>query len=163
MRVCLRYRSDKNAAAELLNQGFLKVLTNLAKAPEIHAFVGWTKRVTINVIIDHFRKEKRYRTHEQHYENFESAFSQSVVDFNSAAQEMDAAQLRALIDRLPEPRRQIFNLHAIDGFSHNEIALMLGIPVGTSKWHLAQARQWMQERIHAMLNQKKLVKNESVR
>lgn len=151
MGVCLRYRNDESEASALLNEGFLKILNHLDRYPPAIPFVAWIKRIMINTIIDDFRKHRNVKELVE-YRDFSSAHSSTQeVDWTEADLQFDAEQLEALIRQLPPVSQKVFNLFAIDGYSHKEIAAMLGISDGTSKWHLAFARKRLQELlIHKM-------------
>ncbi len=145
MGICMRYSKDKDTASESLNMGFLKILKNLSTyKPEI-PFKSWIRRVMVNTLIDEYRKNKRDREKvtyvEEYYDN--SDFS----DVNEALSRINYNQLLVQINMLPEATKKVFNLFAIDGYSHKEIGEMLMISEGTSKWHLNAARQKLKEYI----------------
>lgn len=145
MGICMRYSRDKDTASESLNMGFLKILKNLSTyKPEI-PFKSWIRRVMVNTLIDEYRKNKREREKvtyvEEYYDN--SDFS----DVNEALSRINYNQLLVQINMLPEATKKVFNLFAIDGYSHKEIGEMLMISEGTSKWHLNAARQKLKEYI----------------
>ncbi|HMQ49146.1 MAG TPA: sigma-70 family RNA polymerase sigma factor [Saprospiraceae bacterium] len=145
MGVCLRYRSEESEASALLNEGFLKVLNHLDRYPPATPFMAWIKRIMINTIIDDFRKHRKVKELVE-YRDFSVGQSQdNEVDWNEADLQFDAEQLEALIRQLPPVSQKVFNLYAIDGYSHKEIGTLLGISDGTSKWHLAFARKRLQE------------------
>ncbi len=145
MGICMRYSKDKDTASESLNMGFLKILKNLSTyKPEI-PFKSWIRRVMVNTLIDDYRKNNRDREKvtyvEEYYDN--SDFS----DVNEALSRINYNQLLVQINMLPEATKKVFNLFAIDGYSHKEIGEMLMISEGTSKWHLNAARQKLKEYI----------------
>lgn len=111
----------------------------------------WVRRITINTIIDEFRKKKLVyeQTELVDFDDPENEADRTVL--NNYVQKMDAAQIQAMIDTLPETSRRVFNLFAIDGFSHKEIAAMAGISEGTSKWHVNFARTKLKELISIKL------------
>ena len=145
MGICMRYSRDKDSASESLNMGFLKILKNLATyKPEI-PFKAWIRRVMVNTLIDEYRKNKRERekvTYVQEYYD-----SSDFSDVNEALSRINYNQLLVQINLLPEATKKVFNLFAIDGYSHKEIGEMLTISEGTSKWHLNAARQKLKEYI----------------
>lgn len=146
MSICLRYTSNREDAEALLNQSFLKIITNLDKYKEDIPFGSWVNRVTVNTIIDEFRRDKKRREHMQETD-FQEAAVVHPVDFNQASQELDAEELEKMIQQLPDTSRKVFNLYAIEGFTHKEIGEMLGMSDGTSKWHVSFARKSLQEMI----------------
>ncbi len=154
MGICMRYKREESEAVASLNMGFLKIITNLEKYSSKIPFQAWAKRIMINTLIDEYRKYKKERETIS-YTDFESPESyREPIDFNAAEQKFDAQQIEAMIHTLPPMNRQVFNLFAIDGYSHKEIAQMLGISEGTSKWHLSTARNKLKQLINQQLNQK---------
>ena len=146
MAICLRYCNNREDAEGLLNFGFLKLVTNLEKYRTEVPFKSWMSRIMINTIIDEFRKDQKRREAMSGMDIAEVR-NTSNVDFNAAAQQLEAEELEKMIQRLPEMSRKVFNLYAIDGYSHKEIGEMLGISNGTSKWHVSFARKSLQEMI----------------
>ena len=144
MSVCSRYENNRQDAAARMNEGFLKVLTNLSKRrPEV-PFEAWARRIMINTVIDNFRKERERKAHE----TMEVPVNENVgTEVNDYLRQMEADAFAELLLHVPEMSRKVFNLFAIDGFSHAEISEMLGISAGTSKWHVSYARQTLQQAI----------------
>jgi len=160
MSVCLRYRRSEDEAVAMMNQGFLKIITNLEKYSAEMPFDAWIRRIMINTLIDDFRKNRKVNELIEHHDFSGNHGSESAVDFNTADLRFDAAQLETMIRSLPPVSGKVFNLFAIDGYSHAEIGEMLGISDGTSKWHLSFARQRLREMLvkeHAFhfINEKK--------
>lgn len=143
MSICLRYSKDKDSASESLNVGFLKILKNLqAYKPNI-PFKSWIRRVMVNTLIDEYRKNKREREKISYVEEYYDSSDFSEV--NEALGRLNYQQILTQINLLPEATKKVFNLFAIDGYSHKEIAELLLISEGTSKWHLNAARQKLKE------------------
>ncbi len=147
MGVCMRYRKSEDEAAAVLNAGFLKILNNIEKYNKEVPFEAWIRRIMINTLIDDFRKNRKVKELIE-YTDFEheETFTESV-DFNTADRMFDAEEIELLIQQLPPMSQKVFNLYAIDGFSHKEVGKMLGISDGTSKWHLSFARKKLREMI----------------
>ena len=151
MAICLRYCNQREDAEGMLNQGFLKIVSNLDKYnPEI-PFGSWIGRVMVNTIIDEFRRDKKRREHMSGTDIDEIRTTAGGIDFNEAAEQLEAEELRSMIQRLPNMSRKVFNLYAIEGYSHKEIGEMLNISDGTSKWHVSFARKSLQEMIKTAL------------
>jgi RNA polymerase sigma factor (sigma-70 family) len=151
MSVCVRYKQDHDEARAILNFGFLKILTNLDKYNTDIPFEAWTRRIMINTIIDEFRQNRKERETIE-YSNFEEAdLYDSHIDFNTADRQFDAEELEMMIKSLPEVSQKVFNLFAIDGFSHQQIGEMLNISIGTSKWHVSFARKELKQMISQQL------------
>ncbi|MBA3665098.1 MAG: RNA polymerase sigma factor [Bacteroidetes bacterium] len=143
--ICMRYTRDKDTASEILNVGFMKILTNLEKYNLAIPFKVWIRKIMVNTLIDEYRKNKREREKVTYVEEYydSSGFSEA----NEAISKFDCKQIYDLINKLPEATKQVFNLFVIDGYAHKEIADMLGISEGTSKWHLNAARTKLKEQI----------------
>jgi RNA polymerase sigma factor (sigma-70 family) len=145
MSICLRYSEDREEAREMLNLGFFKILTNLKKYQLETSFKSWIHRVMVNTLIDEYRKKKIHKDHVKYVEEYDETTEYAEV--NNALVKMDVEQIHALIIKLPPVSQKVFNLYAIDGFSHKEIAGLLGITEGTSRWHLNFSRHKLQEMI----------------
>ena len=150
MGICLRYEKNKDDAAALLNLAFFKILTRLDQYKDNVPFEAWAKRVTINTLIDEFRKKNKDQ--HQFVESFDHSLPLSFMDFNEADQRFDAEDLERMIRDLPEMSQKVFNLYIVDGYNHKEIGEMLHISEGTSKWHLFTARKTLKETILQITN-----------
>lgn len=165
IRICMRYHRQEEFAVEVLNVGFMKILTNLDKYPEEVPFLSWARRVVINCLIDDYRKQKRYKNAIQFPDlQAQSEFQQYAeqVDYNDAEARLEAEDLMRIIDTLPELRRQIFLLFAVEGYSHQEIGEQFEIAEGTSKWHVSEARKHLRHLVEKYMS-KNTVRNGSVR
>jgi RNA polymerase sigma factor (sigma-70 family) len=147
MSICLRYTRNADKASEVLNIGFLRILNNLDKyRPEV-PFKAWVRRVMINTLINEYKKEKKHYETVLYVEDLYE--TDQFSELNEGISKIDADQIYGLIATLPPASQQVFNLYFVDGFKHKEIAEMLDISEGTSKWHLNAAREKL----------KKLIKN----
>ena len=143
MSICLRYARDRDQALEAANDGFLKIFRDLNRFDEARhpedvpgSFRGWLRRIMIHTAIDHYRANER---HQHHQELDDAAMSQA--DYApTPLDHLGYAELLGLVQRLPPAYRTVFNLAAIDGFGHEEIAAQLHISIGTSKSNLFKAR-----------------------
>lgn len=141
MSICSRYEPNKQDATARMNQGFLRILQNIGKRrPEV-PFELWARRIMINTVIDEFRKDRTRKANETLDANMDGTAS---IDVNEYLRHMEAEAFADLLQRVPPMSRNVFNLFAIDGFGHAEIATMLGISEGTSKWHVSHARGILQ-------------------
>lgn len=149
MSICVRYTRNQDLAREILNVGFLKILNNLDKYKEEIPFKAWIRRIMINTLIDEYRKNKKQSEVidyvEEYYDNSEYA------ELNSALDRINTAKIHELITKLPPMAQQVFNLFVVDGYSHKEIAEMLSIEEGTSKWHLNSARTKLKEMLEQIV------------
>ncbi len=141
----------------MLNQAFLKILDNLDRLPGHVPFTAWAKRITINTLIDDFRKNRKVKELIASTSIQDLPEAQGGVDYNEADKQFDAEQLEGFIRQLPPMSSKVFNLFAIDGYPHTEISKMLDISEGTSRWHLASARKKLQEMIRNAMNASKIV------
>lgn len=139
MNICIRYKSDYDAAGASLNTIFLKILDNLETFNSEDSFIPWIKRIAINQLIDEYRRDKKDKETINFQEEFEPSISPQ--SFHQKEAEMDAQYLLDMIQQLPNMTAKVFNLYAIDGYKHKEIAELLDMSESTSKWHLADARK----------------------
>ena len=141
MTICYRYTQNKEEAEEVLNDSFFKIFNNLEKYEAQGAFKYWLKRIVVNTCIDHFRKHKHAPMVIELTPLDHPNVDASVVG------SLQATELLKLVQQLPNSYRMAFNLHAVEGYTHPEIANMLGISEGSSKSNLAKARQRLQSLI----------------
>lgn len=135
MSVSLRYAHNRDEAVEIMNDSFIKVFENIAKYNKDHSFKSWFRRILINTAIDHYRKNNKHYNHLD-----EDAIDDELVDV-SLVNKLDLNDLMSLLNELPEQYRITFNLYEIEGYSHDEIASILNIAVGTSRSNLARAKK----------------------
>lgn len=147
LSVCLRYERNKEDAEFLLNQGFLKIITKLKTFKGDRPFEAWARRIMINTIIDNYRKTSKDKSIIQFKDIQNDGTENEWIEYNAADLDFDAEELQKMIQTLPTESRKVFNLYAIDGYSHREIAEMLEISDGTSKWHVSFARKKLRELI----------------
>ncbi len=157
MGVCVRYHNSEEEAASILNIGFLKILNNLGKYRPEAPFEAWIRRIMINTIIDEFRKNRKVKELIEHTDFKEYDNHTDLVNYNLADQLFDAEALEDFIKKLPPVSQKVFNLYAIDGYKHKEIAEMLDVSEGTSKWHLSFARKKIQEMMKQAINAAKVI------
>jgi RNA polymerase sigma-70 factor (ECF subfamily) len=139
--VCLRYCRDETEAEDTLHEGFMVIFEKIGQFSFKGSFEGWMRKIMLNISLTKFRK--RYVVNP--VEDL-SVYASKSVDYDAYAN-LDAQQLLDLIKDLSPRYRMVFNLYAIDGYSHKEIAQMLDIDEGTSKSNLSRARKILQEKI----------------
>lgn len=135
MRICLRYAKNKDEAVELVNDGFMKVFTNMQRYDKERSFNAWISTIMINTSIDHYRNRIKQMEMEELNAKHE------LEDRENILSHLHYEDLIRLVQKLSYAYRTVFNLFAIDGYSHEEIAEMLSISVGTSKSNLFKARE----------------------
>jgi RNA polymerase sigma-70 factor, ECF subfamily len=144
LSVCRQYIKDLQQAEDVMITAFMKVFANLKNFECKGSFEGWIRRIMINECISFLRVQKKVNFledefyKEDSFNNIESGFSIDEIQF--------------LIDSLPDGYRMIFNLYAIEGYKHQEIATLLGINEGTSKSQLSHARKILQQQILKLKN-----------
>ncbi|MAZ36160.1 MAG: RNA polymerase subunit sigma-70 [Crocinitomicaceae bacterium] len=156
LSICLRYEKNKEDAEFLLNQGFMKIVTKLDSFKGDRPFEAWIRRIMINTIIDDYRKNSKEKSIIQFKDIQNDGTENSWVEYNAADLKFEAEELLGFIDRLPTESKKVFVLFAVDGYSHKEIAEMLEISDGTSKWHVSFARKKLRELIAQSVEQEAL-------
>jgi RNA polymerase sigma factor (sigma-70 family) len=137
--VCLRYASDADEAGDFLQEGFIRVFTKIKSFRNEGSFEGWVRRIMVNTSLQLIRKNRKmFLLNEEIIEGED-------FEINENQCELDAADLLNMVQALPENQRMVFNLFVIEGYNHNEIANMTGIPENTSKSHLHRARITLKE------------------
>jgi RNA polymerase sigma factor (sigma-70 family) len=140
-RVLLRFARDKAEAEDMLQDGFIRVYRDLAQFRGEGALGGWIRRIMVNTALSHLRKQKDFLQSTADYNGLENR-SSGDDDF---ASHLDAERLLKLLQKLPPGYRTVFNLYAIEGYSHEEISEELGISIGTSKSQLFKAREYLKK------------------
>lgn len=136
--ICMRYTDSKEEAQEVMNDGFMKVFQRIKKYDRQRPFKPWFTRVLINTAIDHFKKKEKYAFETPLDESVEPG-SEQTIEGNMAYEE-----ILEMVRKLPPQYRAVFNLRAIEGYQHDEVAEILGISVGTSKSNYARAKAKLQ-------------------
>ena len=144
--VCLRYAGNEDDASDILQEGFIKVYKNLTKFRGEGSFEGWIRRIFVNTSIEHFRKKIKLYNVTEVQEN-------TIEDTNLDALDMLATKdIIKLINELSPGYKAVFNMHVIEGYSHKEIADIMGITEGTSKSQLARAKGVLKKLVETRLN-----------
>ncbi|MDR2040782.1 MAG: sigma-70 family RNA polymerase sigma factor [Tannerella sp.] len=142
MGVCLRYAGERETARDLLQDGFVKVFTSLDRYAGTGTLEGWIRAVFVNNALEHLRKRDILRGSA----DLESLY-EAPGEGETTLSKMAAGELMTLVQSLPEGFRAVFNMYAIEGYSHKEIAGKLHITESTSRSQYVRARKWLQERI----------------
>jgi len=148
MSICIRYTRNQEKAKEVLNMGFFKILTNLGSYRLEEPFKPWIRRIMINTLINEYKKEKVHYSTIHYVEDYYD--TKNYSELNAAVTKIDVDRIYKFIDDLPPASRQVFNLYFIDGYKHKEIAELLNITEGTSKWHLNSAREKLKEMLKSI-------------
>ena len=162
MPVCLRYLKSEDDSLEVINNAFLKVFDKLHQYKSEGSLESWIKRIVINCTIDFVRSNKAYKDNFIHTNEFhlygEPREENDLTEEFEGNINISKEEILDMVSKLPPATRVVFNLYVIDEFSHQQICEKLKISVGTSKWHLSNARKLLKEK----LNQAIRVKNKNV-
>jgi RNA polymerase sigma-70 factor (ECF subfamily) len=141
--ICIRYAGSVEEAEDILQEGFVKIFLNIDHFKGEGSLVAWMRRIMINTAITAYHKALKHRYHDDIEEIRETNMTQ--VTWNEA--DFTAEELKNIILRMPDGYRMVFNLYAIEGYKHREIAVMLSIDENTSKSQYSRARRWLQDRL----------------
>ncbi len=140
--VCLRYAKDADMAQDFLQEAFIRVFTYLKDFRFEGSFEGWIRRIVVNTAIEKLRQADVLKNSLEldmvnpvHYET------------HNLQEQIDAEELMQLIQSMPTGFRTVFNLFAIEGYTHQEVGNILNISEGTSKSQYARARMWLMQRL----------------
>ncbi|HLO58082.1 MAG TPA: sigma-70 family RNA polymerase sigma factor [Bacteroidales bacterium] len=139
---CLRYAGNYEDAQDILQEGFIKVFEKINQFAFKGAFEGWIRRIMVNTALE------KYRVHYRHMVTEENAVMPVNEESEDITAEMEARELVNIIQELTPRYRVVFNMYALDGYSHKEISEMLNISEGTSKSNLSRARTILQEKVN---------------
>ncbi|MBK8627644.1 MAG: sigma-70 family RNA polymerase sigma factor [Saprospiraceae bacterium] len=147
--ICLLYSQNTMDVEEMVNDGFIRVFSNLSKYDSSRSFKSWLRAIFINSCIDHYRKNKSFAMTSSLDDamEYELEYQTTVID------DMAAEDLLALIQDLTPVYRMVFTLYVVEGYNHREIADMLGIQEGTSKSNLRDARKKLQQMVYERYGQ----------
>ena len=144
LAVCLRYARHRLEAEDILQEAFIKVFDKLNNFQSKGSFEGWIRRIVVNTALKNYQRK--------HYSNEQIAVEHfpDVPQSPLAYAQLGEQELMAMIAGLPEGYRVVFNLYAIEGYSHKEIAEMLGIQESTSRSQLVKARKMLQAHLEKL-------------
>lgn len=147
MAISVRYQDSEIDAEDAMNQGFLKVIQNLGSYDSTRSFKNWFAKIIVNTNIDIYRSNKRHKSLNVYVENYNGYEAKSAsIDIESDS-EFEYEEILETIKKLTPMTQKVFNLAVVDGFKHREIAELLDISIGTSKWHLSTARKTLQKEL----------------
>lgn len=142
LSVCYRYVNDMEAARDILQEGFIKIFNSIDTYLNKGSFEGWIRRIFINLCLEHLRKNDVLKN--------SALIDDPTLDLQpdySALDQISANELMEIISELPPGFRTVFNMFAIEGYSHKEIADTLGITESTSRSQFTRAKQQLQKRL----------------
>jgi RNA polymerase sigma-70 factor (ECF subfamily) len=147
--VCLRYASNAEEAEDILQEGFIKVFKKLSSFRGDGSFEGWVRRIFVNTAIEQFRRKRYLLPVTEKEENTIEGKYFSVLD------ELAEKDILALVQDLSPGYRTVFNMYVVEGYTHKEIADMLGISEGTSKSQLSRAKVILQDMVKKFIDQQR--------
>ena len=140
--VCLRYMKDHDLAQDTLQDGFVKIFTKLSDYNGKGSFEGWMRRITVNTCLDQLRKDQKLKVNTPIDD-----VSFLVKDNHWIEEELTAKDLLKLVESLPDGYRVVFNMFAIEGYSHKEIAERLNVSENTSKSQFSRAKSHLRRKL----------------
>lgn len=147
LSVVKRYITNSAEAEDVLMEGFVKVYTKLDQYQGVGSFEGWIRKIMVNEALMSIRKNK-----DRFPVDIDVAFDLAHPD--ETLMQLGVQEIESLIASLPTGYRTIFNLYAIEGYTHAEIATLLDISEGTSKSQLSRARAQLQNQLTALQNER---------
>ncbi len=133
--IAMRFANSRDDANDILNRGFLKVFNKIEKYEPTGSFSGWIAKIIWRTALDYIRSQAKYKRET----NIETVYDLGIS--GTALDELIAEDLYKVIQELPPATRAVFSLYVIDGYKHQEIASLLNISEGTSKWHLSDGKR----------------------
>jgi RNA polymerase sigma factor (sigma-70 family) len=153
--VCLQYSGNDEEARDILQEGFIKIFENLRNYKHEGSFEGWIRRIVVNTALEKFRsRHNLFRVDD--IDNIQEPEAEPDTEDYSGLQAVD---LLYIIRELPPKYRMVFNLYAIEGYSHKEIGEMMNISEGTSKSNLSRARSILQKKVNLYTGLRKTAVN----
>lgn len=141
--VCLRYAADRAEAEDILQDSFLKVFFNIRKYSGTGSFTGWLRKIAVNTAITHYHKNLKFR----YYVEIDEFVSTETGEQGFEEEQFTADELHKVLNELPAGYRIVFNLYAVEGYKHKEIAKMLRIDTNTSKSQYSRAKAALREKL----------------
>jgi RNA polymerase sigma factor (sigma-70 family) len=139
MSICLRYADNRDEAAEILNDGYMKIFSNISRFDLTKPLKPWLRTIMVNTSINHYKQKQRTIQAEE----MERAHRESEAETIMSG--ISYQEIIGMLHKLPPSYRTVFNLYVIEGYKHEEIAKMLGVTVGTSKSNLFKAKEHLKK------------------
>ncbi|TLP80803.1 RNA polymerase sigma factor [Maribacter sp. ACAM166] len=143
--ICLKYSNSKTEAEDNLHDSFITIYEKIGQFKGTGSFEGWMKRITINTVLQKYRREE--------YLSAVSDNTEEEITVVNAYSDICLQSLLRYIQELPNKYRATFNLYVLDGYTHKEISELLGTSIGTSKSNLARARTLLKQKIETKVSQ----------
>lgn len=144
--LCIRYVGDRELARDLMHDSMIKIFDTIGRYRPSGTLKSWVSRVTVNLVIDHLRKEKRFST-----VSLDDRQERVPEPMKDEMRYVPKEELLKMVERLPDTKRVIFNMFCVEGISHKDIAAMLGIKEKTSSSLLFKAREQLAREVREYL------------
>lgn len=141
MAACLRYSNNRAEAEDSIQEGFMKVFDNMSTFKFNGSLEGWIRRIMVNISLN------KVRARRQIFESIDEKFDIGTDASENAYEKLTGDDILKLVSLLPDGYRIVFNMFAIEGFTHAEIANKLGIGEATSRSQYAKAKKYLQNLI----------------
>ena len=145
--ISLRYANDEDEAKDILQEGFIKIFEKLKQYKNKGSLEGWMRKIIVNTALERIRRENRFMLVED-----DTFIEYERYRYEHILEELEEKDLLEMIQELSPQYRMVFNLYAIEGYSHKEISQMLNISEGTSKSNLSRARHLLKYKIELYYN-----------
>ena len=143
MGICIRYATDYPEAEDILQESLLKIYLNIGDYSGEGSFTGWMRKIVINTAITYYHKHLKHK----HYVEIEEVYTSEAGKLDLPDTRFTSEELKRVLDELPAGYRIVFNLYAIEGYKHKEIAKILEIDINTSKSQYSRARSFIRKRL----------------
>ena len=137
---------DEHVAKEVLNDAFFKIFKDLAQYSFQGVFEGWIRKIVVNTIADHLRKNLKDK------KRFKEVQPDDAYINSDSVENLSHKELLNVVATLPDTQREIFNLFVFENFSHKEIAKMMNMQQNNCRWHLNDARRRLKEKLTFLIN-----------
>ena len=145
--ICLRYASGKMEAEDMLQEGLISIFKELKQYDSGKAsFAAWSNKVMVNAALQHLRKWKKLKFHDE----LDQVSGRSYPE-EDVFEKLGAKEITAMVQKLPDGYRTIFNLYVLEGYKHREIAELLSISENTSKTQLLKAKRMLRSQLETVL------------
>lgn len=151
--LCLRYSNDRDEASDIMQEGFIRIFNKLGDYKNDGPIEGWMRKIMVNTALEKYRKN-----HFLYSVDSIDDINEMDIDIEDECVDngLEAEDLMDMVMSLPPQYKMVFNLYALEGYSHKEIGDMLGITIGTSKSNLSRARSILQRRVRVSNDLKRI-------
>ncbi len=149
--VCIRYSDRREEAEDILQDGFVKIYVNIQDFAGKGSFINWMKKIMINTAITHYHRNLKH----QYHQDINDIRETDITGYKFEMADFTKEELLNVITKLPEGYRMVFNLYAIEGYKHKEIAELLDIDVNTSKSQYSRARSLIRKKLFELKKERK--------